>query len=299
MEIANDHGPANYQTPVNERFTMKAMTPRLMMFLGAAILGLASSNPALADETKAATRERTFGGTVSAVDQKERTVTVKGTFGKRVFNAGDNCIVSFSGKPDASLTDLRPGHKVEVSYRNAQGVPVAHRIAQEDVAFKGHISAIDPANRTLSVRDWRVTRNFTIGENCNVVLRNDKTGALGDLKIGHTVSVIYETPEGALVVQRIEQKSETFVGTIRAIDAGARTVKARSLMGERKFNLADGCRIVVEGKAEAGLGDLRIGDRVTFSYENTDGVLVADRLGRENETDTSQTAKATSHPQTQ
>ena len=278
---------------------MKAMNARAMMFLGAAILGLASSNPALADETKAISREKTFEGTVIAVDQKERTVAVQGAIHKRMFNAGDNCAVSFNGRPEGSLAELRPGHKVEVSYRNVRGVPVAHQITQRDVTFKGHITALDPEKRTLSVRNWRITQDFAIGENCKVVLRNEKAGALGDLKLGHSVTVVYETPKGALLAQRIEQRSETFVGAIRAIDAGTRTVRAKGLMGEKKFNLADGCRIVVEGKPEAGLSELRIGDRVTFSYENTDGVLVANRLGRENETDLSQTAKANSSPRNQ
>jgi hypothetical protein len=65
-------------------------------------------------------------------------------------------------------------------------------------------------------------------------------------------------------------------------------------MSEKKFNLADGCRIVVANKPDASLRDLRIGDKVEFSYEDADGVLVANRIGRDTnlaETEGSHTAK--------
>jgi hypothetical protein len=78
------------------------------------------------------------------------------------------------------------------------------------------------------------------------------------------------------------------------LDARTRTVKARSFMTEKKFALADGCRIVVANKPDASLRDLRIGDQVEFSYENADGVLIASRIGRDAnlaETESSQTAK--------
>jgi hypothetical protein len=65
-------------------------------------------------------------------------------------------------------------------------------------------------------------------------------------------------------------------------------------MTEKKFKLADECQIVVEGKSDAGLGGLRIGDQVAFSYEDADGVLVANRIGRDSippDTETAQAAK--------
>jgi hypothetical protein len=46
----------------------------------------------------------------------------------------------------------------------------------------------------------------------------------------------------------------------------------------KKFNLADDCPIVVNGKLNGSWSDLRIGDRVSLNYDNEDGVLVANRV---------------------
>ena len=99
---------------------------------------------------------------------------------------------------------------------------------------------------------------------------------------------------------RIVQKYEKFVGTIRAIDAGAKMVRAKNLFTEKKFSLANGCKIIVDGKIDSGLDDLRIGETVEFSYEDVDGVLVANRIGSNAnmpEVESTQTAQTTEQTQ--
>jgi hypothetical protein len=39
----------------------------------------------------------------------------------------------------ASLPDLHPGQRLEINYEDAQGVLVAHQIAQHNVTFTGHV----------------------------------------------------------------------------------------------------------------------------------------------------------------
>jgi hypothetical protein len=104
---------------------------------------------------------------------------------------------------------------------------------------------------------------------------------LNDLKVGQTVNVIYDSSNGKRTAQRIEQERPTYVGTVRAIDCDTRTVRAKRMLSEKTFRLADGCRIVINGHADGSLSDLRIGDRITLTYENANGVLVASCLGRE------------------
>jgi hypothetical protein len=65
---------------------------------------------------------------------------------------------------------------------------------------------------------------------------------------------------------------------VDAIDARTDTVKAGSLTANRTFRLGADCQIVVKGATGGALKNLRIGDRVSFHYEEVDGVLIANRL---------------------
>lgn len=273
---------------------MKTIPTPVTVTLSVVILSLLCAQPLFGDEPVAAGQKKgkAYSGTVTVVDLTEKTVAVKGLLFSKTFNAADTCKVSLEDKPDASLDELRPGHKVSVHYQNAQGVLVASQIVQRNVILKGSITAIDPGERTLVVKGPAGTRDFTIAKDCDVILKDEKVGTLENLKIGHAVSVAYESTGGAWTAHKIEQKCEEFAGTIQAIDAGTRTVKAKSLLSEKKFNLADGCRIVVEGKPATGLRDLRIGDHVEFSYEDANGVLVANRIGRGGNTSETQSTQA-------
>lgn len=259
---------------------MKTSLMRMVVLAGAAF-NLICASPTRGDESASVQKDKIFKGTVTAMDQGQKTVSVKDFWGTKTFNVGNTCAVSLQDQPSASLADLRPGQKVEVGYKNAQGVLVADRIAQHNQVFTGYISAIDLAQRTVTVKHGTFTRNFAAAPNCTVVIKDDDTEALDDLKVGHTVSVIYESPNGLSLARRIEQRSPTFVGTIKAIDAESRTVKAKDLLAEKTFHLADGCQIVTAGKPGGSLSDLRISDRFAFTYEDNDGVLVVNRIGRE------------------
>lgn len=277
---------------------MKKLQPRLFVALSVSLMSLTCAVSAFADQSspaKSTEVDKDYTGTITGIDQTERVLTVKGLLFTRTFNLSEDCTVALQNQEDASLSDLKKGQKVEVQYQDVRGVRVANRIAQQDLDFQGHIKTIDPATGTLSVKHGGFAREFVIAKNCEVVLYRDKSGSLDDLAPGHTVTVVYEVREGPDLVRRIEQRSETFAGTIRAIDVSERTVKVRGSLSEKKFNLADHCQIVLPGESNARLNDLHIGDHVVFSYENQSGVLIATRIGRETGTPDSedvQTAKA-------
>jgi Cu/Ag efflux protein CusF len=270
---------------------MKTSLMRMLMVAGMAGT-LACASQVKGDEAAPVQKDKIFKGTVTAVDQKEKTVSAKDFWGTKIFNVGNTCTVTLEDQPTASLAALRPGQKVEISYQNAHGVPVANRIAQHNLVFTGYIFAIDLAKGTLAVKHGAFTRNFAAAQDCAVVIKDDNTKTLDDLKVGHTVNVVYESVNDSLLARRIEQKSPTFVGTIKAIDAETRTVRAKDLLAVKTFHLADGCQVVIGGKPGGGLGDLRIGDRVAFTYEDTDGVLVANRIGRETNPSGTESAQA-------
>lgn len=277
---------------------MKTSFTWIMSVTSVALLALAGANSAFGDgqlEQPAAKSEgKAYKGTVLAVDAEEKTVAVKGTFFSKTFNTSDACKVSLEDKSEAALSDLRPGHKVEIQYRDAQGVLVAGQIQQHNLVFDGYIASINPGQRSLVLKSGTGKKELIAAENCTVILKDEKIGTLENLKVGHAVRIAYQPGERPWIASKIEQRAEAFVGTIQAIDAGNRTVKARSFMTEKKFNLADSCRIVVDGKADAGLRDLRIGDKVEFSYEDANGVLVVNRIGSDaslSESGNTQTAK--------
>jgi Cu/Ag efflux protein CusF len=244
-------------------------------------VSLAALTSAYADEQLTAnTKTKTFSGILTAVDAKEKTVTVKKFWFDKTFNLADKCEFLDGDKKEARLSDLRPGQKVAVSYKNASGVLVANRIAQEKLLYSGTVREIDLNKHTLTVRGLGASKTFAIPAGCKVVLKDEKEGKLDDIKVGHKVTLVYEAPTGSPVLREIEQKSATFVGTLDAVDVSARTVKAKHLLGNKKFNLADGCAIVLEGKPDAQLSDLKIGQKFAFSYDEVDGVNVVNRIAQ-------------------
>jgi Cu/Ag efflux protein CusF len=288
----------------NERNQMKT---KCLPYLGLAVAfqlacaGLARGDDASAMQTGAvaAPKLKLCQGTVAAVDPQQRTVSVKSVWRTRTFNAADSCTVALEDRPEASLADLRSGQKVAVQYENRSGVLVAGRIVQHNRIYTGHLSALDPVQRTFRVKHGLSVRAFTLADRSKVTLAGEKAGSLNDLKLGQIVRVVYESAKGAATAVRIEQKHPTFVGTIRAIDSDARTVRAKSLLSEKTFHLADGCKIVANGKMDASLKDLRIGDQAAFTYEDARGVLIASRIGREAagpDTANAQASSATVYP---
>lgn len=224
--------------------------------------------------------DKHFSGTVTAVNPKERIVSVKYLLFTRHFNVGEGCKVRFEDKPTASLADLHPGLKVKISYQNVQGVLVADQINQENLIHTGRITTIDAANRQLVIKQGAFNRHYVLAQECPVILNNGETGTLESLSVGQTVNVTYEPKNDSLTAVKIERGNETFTGVIRGIDASTKTVKARSGFTDRVFHLANGCVINVPGKTDASISDLRIGDRASFTYDNVKGVWVADWIAQ-------------------
>jgi bacillopeptidase F (M6 metalloprotease family) len=126
-----------------------------------------------------------------------------------------------------------------------------------------------------------------------VVLRNDKSGTLADVQPGHHVTVTYEIPKDKPTAREIAQTSSAFTGDLTAVDLTDRTLKAKSASGSKKFHVADGCVIALRGKADAELRDLKPGDKLTFSYNDVNGVNVAIRVA--SATESSETATTEPH----
>jgi hypothetical protein len=279
---------------------MKIARIRAAAMSAVAFLSLAQVMPAAGGGApgNASQTEQTYTGTITAVNTLDKAVSVKAFLVTRTFNTASDCKVSLEDKSDAALTDLRPGQKVGVSYDEVNGVRIARNIVEQDMAYDGHIAAINPTARTITLQRPMGNKDLVISPDCIVMIQGEKSDGLDALKLGDWVHVVYDKPEHQMrTACRIEENGAEFTGRVLAIDGADRSIKVAGLDGEEKFNLGASCPIVINGQLNGSLNDLRLGERVSLTYENHDGVLVADRVTRVTGPEPAQTARVGSLPQ--
>lgn len=240
----------------------------------------ASADPAAAP----AKPDRSYTGTVIAVDPKDRRLDVsEWALSKKSFNLSDNCtyamLFTTVANNHGTADDLRPGEKVTVSYQDSHGVLIADRIEQQTMRFEGMVAVIDPTKHTLTLHRRGLDKDLAIADSCVVVLRQEKPGTLADLHPGDHVTAMYETPDGKPTAREIAQTSMAFAGTLTAIDLDEKTVKARAVFGTMKFNVADDCTVVVNGRTDGKLSDLKPNEQLLFNYDPINGINVVNRIG--------------------
>ncbi len=245
-----------------------------------AVLTLATL-PSSADEssTAAAGQEKTYPGTVTAVHPNDQTLRVRGVFLlNKDFHIGSSCAFALWGNPSGALMDLKSGDEVTVRFQRSNGVLVADRVTQDMSIRKGVVTAIDPVARTMTVRDHGMDKSFQIGDDCNIVLRDNHSGLIADVQPGNLVTVKYDTPGDRAIVREIAQRSATFTGTLTAIDIDSKTLKAKSTFTTKAFTVGDQCAIVLNGKMGGQLSDLAPNEKLVISYDDIDGVNVVNRI---------------------
>jgi predicted RNA-binding protein len=245
----------------------------------AAVVSVATIRAAADPSAVSIKPDRSYTGTIVNVDLPENTVKVKGwAFWDKTFNLGDNCAYALLENKDGTANELRPGEKVTVNYQNAHGVLIADSVRQQAMQFEGMVTKIDPAKHTLMLHRPGLDKQLSIADGCNIVLRGDKAGTLADIHPGNHVTVTYETPGGTPMARQIAQTSMAFTGTLTAIDLGERTVKARTMFDSKKFNVADDCAIVINGRPDGKLSDLKPDEQLVFNYDEINGVNVVNRI---------------------
>jgi hypothetical protein len=227
----------------------------------------------------AAKPDKAYTGMVTSVDPKERTLSVKKwALGSKKFSLGDGSTYTLADKGAGAIGDLRPGQRVRVDYQDAHGVLVADSVVQQPMRYDGTVKAIDPTRHTMVLRGHGMDRAFQIANDCRVVLRDDKTGGPGDIQTGNYVTVTYESPNATPTARQIAQTSETFTGSLTAIDLQEKTVKAKGMLETKKFNVGANCAIVVNGKPDGKLSDLNPKEKLTFDYDDINGINVVNRI---------------------
>jgi predicted RNA-binding protein len=234
---------------------------------------------AWADQTATAVRpHKSYTGMVMSVDLKEHELSLKKWMWNKKFSLGDACTYTMAGNSAGTINDVRPGQRVTVGYQDTHGILVADSVTQEPMHFDGTVKAADLAQHTLLLRVHGMDKRMQIANDCKVVLHNDKAGVLGDIQTGDYVTVTYEDPDDKPTAREIAQTSETFTGSLTAIDLDGKTVKARSMFETKKFEVGDNCAIVINGKPEGKLSDLKPKDKLIFNYDEIDGINVVSRI---------------------
>jgi hypothetical protein len=258
---------------------MKTTRARNWTAVCAAVLTATAAFRASADQPVATARpEKSYTGTVVSVDPQGHILQTRGLVLSGKFNLGAACTYTLPDKSTGTIGDLRPGEKVTVSYQDAHGVLIADRVEQQPMRYEGMVKAVDPTAHVLTLHLRGMDKTFQIADDCGVVLRNEKTGTLADIQTGNHVTVTCETPGGMLMARQIAQTSIRFTGTLTAIDLGEKTLKAKAAFGSKKFNVADDCAIMVNGKANGQLSDLKPNDKLVLSYNDINGVNVVNRI---------------------
>lgn len=245
------------------------------LFTAAVAVGSATSH---ADP--ASPPEKTCQGTIDSVDGNEHRLWVKGWLKHRkAFNLGDNCVYVEPGKDNVQASTLRPGEQVKISYQDRHGVLIADRVEQIPMRLDGTVTALDVTNHALTLHRTVSNWQLRLPDDCQILLRNGQSGGLDDIKIGSYVTVTYETPDNTPTAREIAQTGWQFDGMVTAIDLETRTVKAKSMFGTKKFHLADHCAIFIGNQPNGRLADLRLEDRLVFSYEEINGINIVSRIG--------------------
>ena len=258
-------------------FIMKTNVLRTWTAVCVSALTMTAALESLADD-QAASPHKSYTGTIMSVDGKEHTLGLKGTFLSKTFNLGDNCAYELVDKNTGAPSDLRLGQRVKVTYQESHGVRVADRVVQQPLRYVGTVKTFDPIQRTMTLHGNGTDRTFQLAGDCRVVLRDYKSGALADIQPGNYVTVTYETPNEKPTAMKIAQTSETFTGSLTAIDLDQKTLKAKALFATKKFNVGDNCAIVMNGKINGQLAELKPNDKLVFSYDEINGVNVVNRI---------------------
>lgn len=249
--------------------------------------------PLLADnQTATAVKpDKTYTGKVEFVNPNAHSLVIKGFVFNRNFNLGADCTYVLWNKPQGTVGDLLPGQKVTVTYQDAHGVLVANRVEQVLLTREGTVKSIDPGTHTLALQLRAGVQTFQLPDDCKVMLHGGKSGAFTDIQPGNYVTITYETPKDKKVARQIAQTSETYTGQLTAVDIGDRVVKAKTSFGTKTFHLGNNCSIVNNGQINGQMADLKLGSRLSFTYDEVNGINVANRIGPVNAP--SETATAT------
>ena len=151
---------------------------------------------------------------------------------------------------------------------------------KQDSTYTGTVAAVDANEHILKVKGFLLHKNFNLGNNCSYMFLDSSSGAVSGLHPGEKVVVSYRNIDGVRVADLVEQQPMIFEGTVKEVDAKARTMSVRHRGLEKTFQIAAGCPIDLYDSPSGTLANVQPGNRVTVTYETPYDGTVARRIAQ-------------------
>ena len=74
---------------------------------------------------------------------------------------------------------------------------------------------------------------------------------------------------------------KTYTGTVVSVNPEEHTLKLKGYFFSKTFNLGENCAYTFVDKGTGAIGDVHPGQRMEVSYQDAQGVLVADRVAQQ------------------
>jgi Cu/Ag efflux protein CusF len=142
-------------------------------------------------------------GVVSAIDPAQRVLVLRHWDRSSKFVLADDCTVVMHDQKSGGLASIKPGDHVTVVYEAPSGPDVVRQIAQTSVSFTGSIVAIDLSHRTVSVDGAFGSKQFSLANDCSIVMDGTIDAPMMDLHPGQRLNINYDEVNGVNVANRI------------------------------------------------------------------------------------------------
>jgi len=191
------------------------------------------------------------GKSAITVDIKARGIALR--FDGQTYPVAKHATIEIDGKP-GKLADLPIGAHVTLSLswngKTALGIQAG--------GPRGVVKAVDARANTLTMTDKIGEATFPVVQGARIVL-DGKPAKLADLK--EDMEVDLRLTADAETVLKITAEPQLRPAVVKAVDAGANTLTVTDKFGQLTFMVAQGAKIVIDGKAGT-LADLKEGMEV-------------------------------------
>lgn len=151
-------------------------------------------------------------------------------------------------------------------------------VTAENRTSSGTLSAVNAANRTITLKQFLRSRRFNLGQDCTVAVRGQATASVAELKPGMQVKVTYQNVDGVFVANRVAQRQYSETGSIKTIDAADRTLSLDRPGADHTFKVPENCRVIINDEPSSNWDSLKVGERITVRYVDEKGERIANQI---------------------
>jgi len=144
-----------------------------------------------------------FHGVVKSIDPAQRELVMRHWDRDTKFVLAGDCTVLLHDQKNGELASIKPGDHVTVVYEAPSGPDVVRQIAQTSISFTGSIVAIDLPHRTVSVEGAFGPKQFSLANDCSIVMEGTTDAPMMDLHPGQRLNINYDEINGVNVANRI------------------------------------------------------------------------------------------------